>query len=141
MVNINSMRHLVAILLSIVSSIASASPSERLIDALVHVESKGRVHAIGDNGKAIGILQIHKEVVDDVNRAYGHAYSYEDRKCPIKSREICRKYLILHGGRHATNEKYARIWNGGPKGHLKSYTKSYWKLVNTCWIYRRISNG
>ena len=35
---------------------SSASPSEKLIDALVHVESKGIIHAIGDNGMAIGIL-------------------------------------------------------------------------------------
>ena len=79
------MRFLHAILLLMCLS-ASAAPSEKLIDALVRVESKGSVNAIGDNGKAIGILQIHKEVVDDVNKAYGVAYSYEDRKCPIKSR-------------------------------------------------------
>ena len=108
---------------------ASASPSEQLIDALVHVESKGIVHAIGDNGKAIGILQIHTEVVDDVNKAYGTAYAYVDRKSVEKSREICKKYLILHGGLNATNEKYARIWNGGPNGHRKSSTKAYWARV------------
>lgn len=122
------MHFLHAILLLVCLS-ASASPSERLIEALVHVESKGNVHARGDNGRAIGILQIHKEVVDDVNKAYGVAYSYEDRKCPIKSREICRRYLILHGGRHATNEKYARIWNGGPVGHRKRNTRKYWHIV------------
>ena len=109
---------------------AFASPSERLLNALVHVESQGEAHAIGDNGKAVGCLQIHKEVVDDVNRAYGLTYTYEDRKCPMKSREICRRYLVLHGGRHATNEKYARIWNGGPNGHKRSSTKRYWRVVS-----------
>ena len=108
---------------------ASASPSERLIDALAHVESKGEVHAIGDNGKAVGILQIHKEVVDDVNRVYGTSYTYDDRKSIEKSREICRKYLLLHGGRNATDEKYARIWNGGPGGHRKRSTRKYWVKV------------
>ncbi len=110
---------------------AFASPSERLIDALVHVESNGEAHAVGDNGKAIGPLQIHKEVVDDVNKAYGTSYTYADRKSIEKSREICRKYLLLHGGVNATNEKYARIWNGGPKGHRKSRTKPYWRKIKS----------
>ena len=96
---------------------------------MVHVESRGEVHAIGDNGAAVGPLQIHKEVVDDVNKAYGTNYTYDDRKSIDKSREICRKYLLLHGGRRATNEKYARIWNGGPFGHRKSSTKAYWARV------------
>lgn len=129
MVNISIMRIFLSILFVFLANISFSSPSDTLIDALVHVESKGNVHASGDNGRAIGILQIHKEVIDDVNKAYGVAYSYEDRKCPIKSREICRKYLILHGGRHATNEKYARIWNGGPVGHRKRNTRKYWHIV------------
>jgi hypothetical protein len=116
-------------LISVLSFASAAAPSERLIDALVHVESKGEVHAVGDNGKAIGPLQIHKEVVDDVNKAYGTNYTYDDRKSIDKSREICRKYLLLHGGRYATNEKYARIWNGGPNGHRKSRTRKYWVKV------------
>ena len=123
------MRFLLSILVSVLSLASFSAPSEKLIDALVHVESKGEVHAVGDNGKAIGPLQIHKEVVDDVNNAYGTNYTYDDRKSIDKSREICRKYLLLHGGRHATNEKYARIWNGGPSGHRKRRTRKYWVKV------------
>ena len=123
------MRIFVATVLALMSLDASAAPSERLIDALVHVESKGKVHSVGDNGKAVGPLQIHKEVVDDVNVAYGTSYTYADRKSIEKSREICRKYLMLHGGGNASNEKYARIWNGGPNGHLKHGTRKYWIKV------------
>jgi hypothetical protein len=107
-----------------------AEPSSRLIEALVQIESKGNDDAVGDNGRAVGCLQIHKEVVDDVNRHYGTFYTYDDRKCPIKSREICRKYLVMHGGIRSTDEKYARIWNGGPKGHKKKSTKRYWRKVS-----------
>ena len=123
------MRFLLSILVSVLSLASFSAPSEKLIDALVHVESKGEVHVVGDNGKAIGPLQIHKEVVDDVNKAYGTNYTYDDRKSIDKSREICRKYLLLHGGRYATNEKYARIWNGGPNGHRKRITRKYWVKV------------
>ena len=129
MVNTNPMRILSIIFAAFACLSLSASPSEKLIDALVHVESRGEVHAIGDNGKAVGPLQIHKEVVDDVNKAYGTNYTYEDRKSIDKSREICRRYLLLHGGRNATNEKYARIWNGGPGGHRKRSTSKYWVKV------------
>ena len=123
------MKKAVVILCAIVTHCVFGVPSSTLIDALVHVESRGNVHAVGDNGKAIGVLQIHKEVIDDVNRAYRTTYVYSDRKSIEKSREICRKYLILHGGRSASDEKYARIWNGGPTGHKKKSTEQYWRKV------------
>lgn len=123
------MKKSVFIICAIVSHCVFGGPSSKLIDALVHVESMGNVHAVGDNGKAIGVLQIHKEVIDDVNRAYRTTYVYSDRKSIEKSREICRKYLILHGGRSASDEKYARIWNGGPTGHRKKSTEQYWRKV------------
>ena len=50
------MRFLLHAILLLMCLSASATPSERLIDALVHVESNGQVHAVGDNGKAIGLL-------------------------------------------------------------------------------------
>ena len=39
-----------------------------LISAIMAVESGGRDQAIGDGGRALGPLQIHKAVVVDVNR-------------------------------------------------------------------------
>jgi len=39
-----------------------------LISALMIVESDGRADAIGDNGRAVGVLQIHPECVQDINR-------------------------------------------------------------------------
>jgi hypothetical protein len=41
--------------------ISAAADTPRLIEALVRVESNGKANAIGDNGKAFGILQIHCE--------------------------------------------------------------------------------
>ena len=42
-----------------------------LITALIAVESSGNDMAIGDNGRALGPLQIHRGVVLDVNRITG----------------------------------------------------------------------
>ena len=108
---------------------AHSEPSDKLIDSMVKVESKGISTAIGDKGRAVGILQIHKGVIDDVNRKYKTKYTLADRWNEAKSREICRKYLLIYGGKNATDEKYARIWNGGPKGHLKKATEGYWSKV------------
>ena len=102
---------------------------ERLIDAIAYVESKGKADAVGDNGAAVGILQIHKVLVDDVNRILGEAkYSYEDRYDADKSRQM----FVVYIGHYCPSwnpERAARMWNGGPKGHLKRSTLPYWQKV------------
>lgn len=126
----DTMKKILTIVATIVLVIgAFAEPSDKLINALVRVESGGRAAVVGDNGKAVGILQIHKCVIDDVNRIYKTTYTYADRTNPIKSREICKKYLTHYAGKNATDEKYARVWNGGPKGHTKKATEKYWARV------------
>ena len=113
-----------------------ASPSDELLDALVRVESMGVSTAVGDNGHAIGCLQIHKEVVTDVNRVYGTTYSHSDCKNVEISMDICRKYLLHYGGANASDEKYSRIWNGGPRGHLKPQTIGYWRKVRDIMTHK-----
>lgn len=108
-----------------------AEPPSRdaLIDAIIQVESGGKADAVGDNGKAVGVLQIHKVMVDDCNRILGeNKYSYEDRKDPAKSRAM----FIVYTNHYSPSwdpETVARNWNGGPKGHKKEATKSYWEKV------------
>lgn len=99
-----------------------------LIQCLIMIESGGNPDAIGDNGKAIGILQIHQCVVDDVNRIYKTDYSWPD-DCfdESKSREICEKYITFwmnHRGLVSAKDA-ARIWNGGPVGHRLESTEDY----------------
>lgn len=104
--------------------------SEVLITALILVESGGNDFARGDNGDAIGCLQIHKEVVDDVNRIYGTTYQWPE-SCydRVSSVRICRLYLQHYAPKRATEKTISRIWNGGPKGHKKEATLKYWKRV------------
>lgn len=108
-----------------------------LLNALIAVESCGNPAAIGDNGQAVGVLQIHPECVRDVNRITGKAYTLQDRASASKSREICAAYLKHYGrlyerktGKTATAEVYARIWNGGPRGYNNEKTRRYWAKVD-----------
>lgn len=99
-----------------------------LISALIIVESSGNDRAIGDHGKAIGPLQIHREVVLDVNRITGSHYRHQDMTNRAAARAVCQAYLE-HYGRGKTTEQQARIWNGGPTGDRKPVTLTYWRRV------------
>ncbi len=111
---------------------------QRLLPALIQVESSGRDWVIGDRAlgeKAYGPLQIRKPVVEDVNRVYGTHYEAKqmlgNRKLSI---EVCEKYLRIYAtpkriGAEPTAQHLARIWNGGPEGWRYSSTKKYWRKV------------
>ena len=113
---------------------ANAKPSDSLINAIIKVESNDNVNAIGDNGKAVGCMQIWKVVVDDVNKVSKLKYNYNDRFNKEKSIEIFKLYINKYAtakrlGRTPTDEDIARIWNGGPNGFKKAGTKQYWLKV------------
>jgi len=100
-----------------------------LISALILVESSNNDLAIGDQGRAIGCLQIHKAVVLDVNRITGSHYRWESMTNRAQARAVCEAYLT-HYGKGKTTEEQARIWNGGPQGHKKkTATQAYWAKV------------
>lgn len=111
--------------------------SDNLLNAIMLVESEKNSAAIGDGGKAIGMAQIHKVCVDDVNRILGeNRYTYADRKSPSKSKEMMRVYLSYYGARYerltkkkVTSTVLAKIWNGGPDGWKKQATVAYAKKV------------
>ncbi|OHA24961.1 MAG: hypothetical protein A3C79_03185 [Candidatus Taylorbacteria bacterium RIFCSPHIGHO2_02_FULL_45_28] len=118
---------------------ASKAPSvNRLIAALIEVESHGNDQAIGDKHmkeKAYGALQIRKPCVLDVNQRLGTKHRPEDmlgnRSLSVK---VCRTYLERYAnrkalGREPTLEDLARIWNGGPMGWRKQSTLGYWSKV------------
>ncbi len=115
-----------------------ATVSDKLLDALETVESHGNEKAIGDNGTAIGCLQIHECVVDEVNARHHASYDWEAH-CFRRgtARQIARLYLSYwggvyerrHPGRKATDQVLARIWNGGPSGWRRPSTRAYWAKV------------
>ena len=100
-----------------------------LITALIIVESSGNDQAIGDNGRALGPLQIHRGVVQDVNRITGSHYKHSEMTNRVAARAVCQAYLT-HYGKGKSTEEQARIWNGGPQGHHKKQaTEAYWNKV------------
>lgn len=100
-----------------------------LISALIVVESGGRDNAVGDQGRAIGPLQIHRGVVLDVNRFTGSNYRHQDMTNRAAARAVCQAYLE-HYGKGCTTEQLARKWNGGgPSGDKKKATEAYWAKV------------
>lgn len=128
------------VLLGLAGSLSAETlDMDKLIPALKQVESNNNANAVGDNGKAKGILQIWAVVVSDVNRVSKVKYTHDDAFDPTKAEEICRKYLALYCtakrlGHEPTMEDASRIWNGGPIGHKKSATNSYWKKVSKALV-------
>lgn len=109
-------------ILAILALTASLSGQniDRLVEALVRIESNGNAAAIGDNGKAFGILQIHDVMVKDFNRITGKNYRHTDMFDEITSREVARgvlnfysKHIEKTANRKASEKELAFIWNGG----------------------------
>ena len=104
---------------------AQAAPDASFFRALHIVETSGKLGpTIGDNGKALGPLQIHR------------AYHADSRVAGDYSRcadlDYSKRVVTAYLKRYAPQawaagdvETLARIHNGGPKGATKLATKSY----------------
>jgi len=97
--------------------------------ALHKVETSGRTGPIlGDNGKALGPLQIHESYWQDsgVQGSYSqcanYTYACEVVRCYLW--RYCRRDLVTGNW-----EKCARVHNGGPRGGANNKTKNYWLKV------------
>lgn len=87
-----------------------------LVQALVLIEDPtGHGHP-GDGGRALGRLQMHRCVVQDVNRAYGLSLNY--RRAALHFPTACKvaeKYLRLNAKPGMTPAQVARFWKCGPR--------------------------
>jgi len=95
-----------------------------LLPILAQVESNNNPNATGDNGAAVGILQIWPIMVKDVNRISGKAYTLQDRRSKAKSYEMATIYLKHYGKPNA--EYLCRLWNAGPDANRQPGTRKYW---------------
>jgi hypothetical protein len=109
----------------------------KLVTALIHVESRGNDSVIGDRhlpgNEAVGALQIRPIMVREVNRILkiqGKAkrFKLKDRFDRQKSIHI---FIIWknHHYKGKDNETIARCWNGGGNGYKNKSTEKYWDKV------------
>ena len=105
---------------------------DKLIHAIHMVETSGLTGPIvGDGGKALGPLQIHRVYWSDAGMPDG---SYEDVADLGYASRVVLRYMDRYAtekriGRSVTAEDIARIHNGGPNGYKKNATIKYWNKV------------
>jgi len=117
------MKH--ALLLLALCATAQAAPPDSFFRALHVVETSGRTGPIlGDGGKALGPLQIHRAYHAD-SRVAGDYSRVADLDY---SKRVATAYLKRYAPtawKAGDVEVLARVHNGGPRGHLKPATKGY----------------
>lgn len=108
---------------------ANAAPPESFWRALHHVETSGRLGPIkGDNGAALGPLQIHRAYWQDS----GVPGRYSDCADLAYSRRVVTAYLRRYARAawdRADAMALARVHNGGPSGAKKRATLRYGQKV------------
>jgi hypothetical protein len=98
----------------------SVKPYERLVRAIVAVESDGNPWAYNPDGESVGAFQIRQCKLDDFNKLTGKNYQLEDMFRYDKAKEV----FIYFACESLDFEFLARKWNGsGPM------TDKYWELV------------
>lgn len=110
--------------------------TNKLIEALIQVESRGNDSCVGDRHlifPSIGCLQIRPVMVREVNRILKKQkdtlrFKYKDRWSRKKSIQMFYIWKDFHHT-NSSDEKIARNWNGGPKGYKRKRTLQYWEKV------------
>lgn len=105
---------------------------DKTVAAIAMVESggfKNPENAVGDNGRALGIYQLHRDyVIDAMKIDRSIKGTYEDIALdPVRSKLCVIAYLKHYGIKCGIKDSYrlARIHNGGPRGYLKDSTAKY----------------
>ena len=106
-----------------------------ILDAIEAVETGGQrdpANAVGDGGKALGSMQIHRvywvDAVDHDPSLVANGETYDS----VRDRAYARRVVMAYWSRYAKSwdaQTLARIHNGGPKGHTKRATLGYWAKV------------
>ena len=106
---------------------------DKLIDAIIYVESRNLDSAVNRRTNAVGCMQIRPIMVKDVNRIlrkkqFPLEYNLHDRYKRDKSLQM---FYIWKSYYHIDSdlETIARCWNGGCNGENKESTFPYWVKV------------
>lgn len=106
---------------------------DKMIHSIIQVESSGNPSAVSPCKQYVGVLQIHKIVVDDCNEwlsmnGLKKRYSYKDRFNKEKSIEIFNLYQERYN-KEKDIHRAIRIWNGGCNYKRKKSTERYYHKV------------
>lgn len=103
----------------------------RVINAIIEVESEGNAKAV--SGNSCGAMQITPILVKECNIILQKSgskkrYTLQDRFSPAKSREM---FLLIQKHTNPENnvEKAIRRWNGGPRYSVRHTQKYYNKVM------------
>ena len=106
------------------------------LQTIAFIESSNNINAVGDNGGALGLYQLHQSVITDYNRAHNTSVSHQDALDSKISYVIANWYLskripsLLKHFKKPVNQKNI-IWayNAGigsvVKGKMPKTTKNY----------------
>lgn len=109
-----------------------------IIAALALTESGNNPQAVGDGGRAVGILQMWPVQVREVNRILGRPiYTLADRRDPAKSKDMCGVFLTYWAPRRGkiTPEEIAGLWRNPTGRKVEWYRERFQKHyrdVTTC---------
>lgn len=106
-----------------------------LINAIIHVESRGDTKLIGKDGD-VGMMQqleISVEEANRLNKFNNKNYTLKDRFDPKSQIEM---FLIIQDyyNKSGDYETAARLWNGHDFKKQKPATLTYWKKVQSAMI-------
>ena len=106
-----------------------------LINAIVHVESRGDTILVGNNGD-VGMMQqleISVKEANRLNKFNDKNYTLKDRRNPKSQIEM---FLIIQDyyNKSGDFETAARLWNGCDLKKQKASTLAYWKKVQSAMI-------
>ena len=122
---------LVAALVAALTSAASAADFAAFVRAVHMVETGGRVGPIiGDQGRALGPLQIHRGYWQDARQPG----EYQSVTNLAVATATMHAYLRRYAPAALAAEDWqtcARVHNGGPNGSRKSATLPYWAKVRS----------
>lgn len=115
-------------------SLHANATDARFFRALHQVESSGRTgRIIGDNGKALGPLQIHREYFQDAVAADPSLGKNYNQVTDLGfAKRVVTAYLKRYAPKAVASndlETLARVHNGGPRGHKNPATLGYWNKV------------
>ena len=105
-----------------------------MLQVIKQIESRNQADAVGDGGRAFGVIQIHEIAVKEVNRIKGTDYKHIDMfNVDVAEAffydyiDICTKYYTRVEKKPPTEQDLVRMYNGGYTGYKKKATLLYYQ--------------